>query len=303
MGDRCALTMTFHERDREVVEEVLGTWEQEDPHPDLPGCLTVWFSEMNYGACNEREELANRGVPFFGYHCAGDDYGPLAFAACDGRIDEIDADHQGKPSVVIDERSGIPTGESLRLAKEYVQRLKRAHQALRQRSGSGTQLPQRIVVEVQGGLVQAVHGPSQPEVVVVDWDDRNDDRGPTVAGWDPTPPSEMTKGTMDALKASIPDFTFAALNPREQDGDTTLDTLSHFIRDKGFIVLGWNRVNPSPGCPVEAWAYAGPLSFATATPAGFGLGADCPRALRALDQHLASRQPTKAKPGDLRPAR
>lgn len=297
MGDRCALTVTFHERDRDVVEELLGPWDQEDRHADLPGCLTVWISEINYGGCGEREELARRGVPFLGHHCAGDDYGPVAFAACDGRIDEIDADHGGKPSVQIDESSGMPTREARRSAKQYVERLNLTRRRLRQRDGPGTQPRQRIVVELQGGLVQAVHGPGEPEVVVVDWDDRHDDRGPMVAGWDPTPLSEMAQETRDALKGSVPDFTFDEPDPR-QDGDTTLDTLSHFIREKGFIVLGWNRVNPSPGNPVEAWAYEGPLSFANAASAGFGLGADCNDAMRALDQHLASRKPTKAKPSD-----
>ena len=100
------------------------------------------------------------------------------------------------------------------------------------------------------------------------------DRGPMVAGWDPTPFGEMAKETKDALKASIPESTFDDPDPKEDDG-TLMGTLSRFLREKGFIVLGWNRVDPSPGCPVEAWAYAGPLSFASATPSGFGLGPDC----------------------------
>ena len=292
MGDRCAMSVTFHERDRELVEGLLGPWDQEDPHADLPGCTTVWIGEINYGGYDERDELARRGVPFFGHHSAGDEYGPLAFAACDGRMDEINADHSGKPSVVIDESSGMPTPEARRRAQQYVARLKLTRQKLQHRDGPGTQSRERIIVEVQGGLVQAVHGPSEFEVVVVDWDDNADDRGPMVAGWDPTPFDEMAKETRDALKASIPEFTFDEPDP---DVDTTPDTLSLFLRDKGFIVVGWNRANPSPGCPVEAWAYEGPLSFANATPAAFGLGTACHDALHALDQHLASRRPDKSK--------
>jgi len=287
------MSVTFHSRDRELVEGLLGPWDQEEPHADLPGCTTAWITEINYGGYDERHELARRGVPFFGHHSAGDDYGPLAFAACDGHLDEIDADHNGKPSVVVDESTGLPTQEAQELAKQYVARLKLTRQKLQHRDVAGTKPRQRIVVEVQGGLVQAVHGLPDPEVVVVDWDDRNDERGPMVAGWNPTPFSRMTAETKDALKAAIPDLVF---NDPDPDSDTMVGRLSHFIREKGFIVIGWNRANPSPGNPVEAWAYEGPLSFATATPAAFGFGRDCDDALRALHQHLASRRPGKAKP-------
>ena len=287
MGDRCAMTVTFHERDRELVEGLLGPWEQEDACADLPGCTTLWIGEVNYAAYDERDELARRGVPFFGHHGAGDDYGPMTFAACDGDLDQIDADHDGKPSVRIDEESGLPTPEAPAQARQYVARLKLTRQRLR--DGPGTRPRERVVVEVQGGLVQAVHGPAAPEVLVVDWDDRSDERGPTVAGWDPTPLCEMADETKDALKASD-------LQVVLNDPDATPGTLSSFIREKGFIVVGWNRLNPTRGNPVEAWAYEGPLSFATATPAAFGFGRDPDDALRALRHHLTSRRPGEAKP-------
>ena len=280
--------MTFHERDRELVEGLLGPWDQEDACADLPGCTTAWVSEINYGGCDERDELARRGMAFFGHHGEGEDCGPVAFAGCDGDLDEVDADHNGKPSVRIDEESGLPTPEAQRLAKQYVARLKLTRQRLR--DGPGTQPREGIVVEVKGGLVQAVHGPADPEVLVLDWDDRNDERGPMVAGWDPTPLSEMAEETMDALKASDLDVVLG-----DPDPDATPGALSHFIREKGFTVVGWNRLNPTRGNPVEAWAYEGPLSFATATPAGFGFGRDWDDALRALDHYLASRRPGRAK--------
>ena len=201
MGDRCALTVTFREHDRGVVEEVLGPWDQEDSHPNLPGCIVVWFSEMNYGGCNEREELAKRGIPFFGYHCAGDDYGPLAFAACGSRIDEIMADHLGEPVINIDANTGEPTKEARQIAKEYVQRLKQVHQRLRRRDRVPPKPLRRIVVEVRGGLVQCVYGDTDVDVTIVDWD--TDPKDPTVvAGEDVLPFHRMPNDTKKAVQGS-----------------------------------------------------------------------------------------------------
>ena len=65
--------------------------------------------------------------------------------------------------------------------------------------------------------------------------------------------------------------------------------LARFLREKGFIVLGRNRSDPSPGMEIEACAYEGPLDFASATPVTFGVGIGCLQALEALDIHLAHR--------------
>ena len=83
------MSLTFHERNRRVVEELLGPPETEEAHPGLAGCITAEWGQVNYGGRTQSEELARQGVTFYGQHDAAVDYGPLAFAAHAGRIDEV----------------------------------------------------------------------------------------------------------------------------------------------------------------------------------------------------------------------
>ena len=75
-----------------------------------------------------------------------------------------------------------------------------------------------------------------------------------------------------------------------QHGSMTagFDRLNGFLQEGGFVVLAKNRQDPSQGAPLEAWAYRGPLDFASATPATFGLGEDIRDALSALNIRLGS---------------
>jgi hypothetical protein len=63
--------------------------------------------------------------------------------------------------------------------------------------------------------------------------------------------------------------------------------VDRFLRGEGFVVLGMNRGDASPGLPFEAWAYRGPLDFDAASPVVFGLGANPIEALNALTHQLA----------------
>ena len=83
----------------------------------------------------------------------------------------------------------------------------------------------------------------------------------------------------------------------EQDGIQTdlpapdaevLAAVNTHLRDTGFVVLTFDREDPTPGAEFEAWAYEGPLDFDKASPVKFGLGADPIEALHALNQQLTS---------------
>jgi hypothetical protein len=77
--------------------------------------------------------------------------------------------------------------------------------------------------------------------------------------------------------------------------------VDRFLRGEGFVVLGMNRSDASPGLPFEAWAYRGPLDFDASSPVVFGLGTDPIEALNALAHQLAGvdeAQHPKERPDD-----
>lgn len=56
----------------------------------------------------------------------------------------------------------------------------------------------------------------------------------------------------------------------------------------GFVLLTWNRSDPSKQGPFEAWAYRGPLDLLVAEPIRFGAGPSPVQALAALELQLAA---------------
>ncbi len=67
-----------------------------------------------------------------------------------------------------------------------------------------------------------------------------------------------------------------------------LDHVDGFLLKGGFVVVGRNRSDPCPSGPFEAWAYAGPLGFDSATPVVFGLGKDCRQAQTYHPDHAVA---------------
>ena len=70
------------------------------------------------------------------------------------------------------------------------------------------------------------------------------------------------------------------------DADKKRQRLAAFLRGQAFVVLTCNGNDPSPHGPFEAWAYRGPLDFATAQPVKFGVGESPIDAVAALDDLL-----------------
>ena len=59
-----------------------------------------------------------------------------------------------------------------------------------------------------------------------------------------------------------------------------------------FVVLSYNRHDPSSHGPIEAWAYQGPLNFDQAKPLVFGAGKDPVEAFAALTMQLKDARPS-----------
>jgi hypothetical protein len=68
-----------------------------------------------------------------------------------------------------------------------------------------------------------------------------------------------------------------------------LPHLGKFLGKGGFVVVTYNKGDPSVHGPVEAWAYTGPLDLAAATPVTFGIGKGVQDALEALEGLLDQR--------------
>ena len=99
MADRCWIHMTFKEKDQKEFKNILGDiWDEEYAEK---GTINAHTCEANYGLSDERLELAEAGLAFYGYHGAGGDYGEIAFACYEGEEREINADYDGKPVVNI----------------------------------------------------------------------------------------------------------------------------------------------------------------------------------------------------------
>ena len=120
------MELTFRAPDREAVMDVFGPWDMEHDRNALPGCLVVELCEVNYGGQDDLVRLAERGVTFLGRHGPGDEYGPAAFAACDGQLAMVDADRLGRPVVRVDPDSGEPDPQDRTAAAAYAKRRRRA---------------------------------------------------------------------------------------------------------------------------------------------------------------------------------
>ena len=110
MGDRCFIEITMRREDlsrfgAHVHAEPGAEWWDRivDDNPDT---ATVSVLEANYGWYDERVEAASAGIPFYGTHSEGGEYGPYAFASWKGIHREAPLDCDGDMVV--------PVGEDLK---------------------------------------------------------------------------------------------------------------------------------------------------------------------------------------------
>ena len=108
---------------------------------------------------------------------------------------------------------------------------------------------------------------------------------------------EQYKGSNDFEKAlqwitehderlSVEIVCQSVIGEPEHQTESSLLHVDELLKEQGFVVLAQNKTDPSPETPFEAWAYRGPLDFQIARPVTFGLGADIPETLEALNLKL-----------------
>lgn len=129
MGDRCYMEVTCRQSDAETFEE-MGFREEGGGINlgELAGTLcTIADQQANYAHHGDMPAK----IPYFGYHDAGGDYGPMVFA-CDGAgaFAEAPTHHDAGGPLVGLLQDGSVDRESLQSTREYLKIKRRAMLAL-----------------------------------------------------------------------------------------------------------------------------------------------------------------------------
>jgi hypothetical protein len=127
MGDRTDMNVTVNEKHFYVLEEIDNSYETFDGGPAVDGeIVTLHYAEMNYGGCALLDALQERGVPFYGDHGDGGEYGAMRFAFDGNKYGEWYEDaHNGYLTVPVLE-DGEVEAESLHAVREFLALEKRA---------------------------------------------------------------------------------------------------------------------------------------------------------------------------------
>lgn len=130
MGDRCYLELTIRQSDLSRfapyidVEPDEKWWDRLDEEEDLPGIVTGSVYEANYAWYDERMNAAKAGIPFYGYHAEGGEYGSYAFASWAGNLHEAPLNHDGALILAVDENLKLISAAARRHLRKYVAALK-----------------------------------------------------------------------------------------------------------------------------------------------------------------------------------
>ena len=121
MSDRCYVNVFVHLDNYEALTRWLfGKGEKPDAEEaDENGVIMVEDSESNYGWGDARQNAADEGIPFYGYHCEGGEYGALEFASVNGKQMHQEIDHDGNIVVQVS-RAGQIDPDHLDTARAYL---------------------------------------------------------------------------------------------------------------------------------------------------------------------------------------
>ena len=132
MGDRCFIEITLRREDLSRfgahVPATPGEAWWDRITEDNPDTVTVSVYEANYGWYDERDEAAKAGIPFYGTHSEGGEYGPYAFAAWKGTHREAQLDHDGDLMLSIGE--DLKPLHGMASIRKYVATLRKVRAAL-----------------------------------------------------------------------------------------------------------------------------------------------------------------------------
>lgn len=138
MSDRCYVSITFAARDAEAVENEMGPSEP-DVTSDGGIFHDVGFAGVNYGGDGELRNLTAAGVPFYGRHGAGDEYGACAVAGDGKTYDYHDCAGDGTLAVAFSLATGKPAAGAVEDARRFRRLWLRAKAAVRAKAEAGEQ--------------------------------------------------------------------------------------------------------------------------------------------------------------------
>ena len=127
MGDRCYFSMTILEQDKAAVDRImfgdssLQPWPEEEDNGD--GTITLAEHEANYAYRDQRQELAEAGIAFEGYHGPGGEYSEGVFACFNREQVEVAA-IEATPVAFVNTNGRIDKW-SLKAARDYCRVLDR----------------------------------------------------------------------------------------------------------------------------------------------------------------------------------
>jgi len=129
MSDRCYVDLTCRTEDASRFE---GLGFKVSDKGSIPGTVVMVDYEADYGHSDELP----RAIPYCGWHGAGANYGPQAFA-CDGKeYAEAETMHDGSLAICIS-RKGRLDKRMLKWAREYQALLKQVKEALKKKGPTG----------------------------------------------------------------------------------------------------------------------------------------------------------------------
>jgi hypothetical protein len=130
VGDHAWTKVTCRPEHRTAFEEIGFDDESESLDSTLvPGALTLVNDQANYAADSEFRDIAEKGIPFYAVHAAGDEYGEGCYAADGKRLVHVDCVCNGGPAVEVGE-DGEPDADQLHLVHDYQEVLAAAKKAI-----------------------------------------------------------------------------------------------------------------------------------------------------------------------------
>ena len=131
MGDRCYLELTLCRSDLSHFAPHIDStpneawWDHLDEDADHPEEVTVSVHEANYAWYDERMNAAKAGIPFYGTHGEGGEYGSYAFASWAGKLHEVPLSHDGDLVLAVDENLKPVCATARRHLRQYVSALRK----------------------------------------------------------------------------------------------------------------------------------------------------------------------------------
>lgn len=149
MGDRCTVVVVCaKQHEGEVTAIMNGCVEPEygANGTEYTDVLELEFEEMNYGGYDELHAIAEKHIPFFGWHGSGSSYCAGVFSAHGGEFGASPTTgDENSPSVGVDRHGDVFAGQMECAMKYWKLRIlaEKAMAPVKRRNGKRRKLPLR----------------------------------------------------------------------------------------------------------------------------------------------------------------